>query len=287
MLDVKVETIDEAKALEYLTHSDGNRPYHQQYTSELAAKQSRGEWQINGDSIRFDSNGILRDGQHRLKMVIQTGIPIEVVVTRGIDPDAFITMDTGKKRSLADVLSIQGEANPLILAGVLFWIRRYLSGNMFQSGASHEQHLATLTQHPDTRDSVKFFGNLSKPSGYPGQPSIASAAHYLFSQVDSLKGNGLIERYVTGLDLAGVKDPIYRLREQIIGYKNSKMKPTPQQIFGLFCFAWNAHQAGRPQAQNFRLPTHQRERIRIEGFPKKLFLEGQVPLEENSEESET
>ncbi|MBA7668866.1 hypothetical protein ES703_76983 [subsurface metagenome] len=286
MLDIKIETIDEVTALEYLTHSDGNRPYHQQYTSELAARQTRGEWRTNGDSIRFDSNGILRDGQHRLKMIVQTGIAIEAIVIRGIDPDAFITMDVGKKRNLADVLSIQGEANPQILAGALFWIRRYLIGNMFQAGTSHEQHLDLLTKHPGTRDSVRFFGNLNKPAGYPGQPAITTATHYLFSQVDSLKANEMIERYVTGLELTGT-DPVYRLREQIIGYKSSKMKPTPQQIFGIFCFAWIAHTTGRPKSNNFKLPLHQRERIRVTGFPGKLFLEGQLSLEENDEESET
>jgi len=287
MLEVNVETIDETKALEYLTHSDGNRPYHQQYTSLLAGKQQRGEWRTNGDSIRFDSNGILRDGQHRLKMVIQTGIPIEVIVVRSIDPDAFITMDTGKKRGLADVLSIQGEANPLLLAGALYWIRRYLIGNMFAMQVSHEQHLAILTDLPEIRGSVQFFSAISKPAGYPGQPSIATATHYLFSQIDPLKASKLIEGYVTGLGLTGMRDPIYRLREQIIGYKKSKMKPTPQQIFGIFSFAWNAHQAGRPQSQNFKLPTHQRERIRIDGFPRNGYLVGQLPLEEDNEEGET
>lgn len=286
MLDVKVETIDEVKALEYLTHSDGNRPYRQSYASQLASKQGRGEWQTNGDSIRFDSDGILRDGQHRLKMVTQTGIPIEVVVIRGIDPNAFITMDIGRKRNLADVLSIQGEANPQNLAGALAWVRRYLSGNMLSYGATHEQHLAILSQHSSIRDSVAFCSNLSKPAGYPGQPTISTATHYLFSQVDPLKAGKLIEGYITGLELGGIRDPIYRLREQVIGYKHSKLKPTPQQMFGLFCFAWNAFQNGRSQSQSFRLPTHQRERIRIDGFPKKLFIEGQLPLEENNGENE-
>ncbi len=286
MLEVKVETIDETKALEYLTHSDGNRPFHQQYTSALAQKQERGEWQTNGDSIRFDSDGILRDGQHRLKMVIQTGIPIEAVVVRGIDPNAFITIDTGKKRNLADVLAIQGESNPQNLAGSLLWIRRYLIGNMFSSGATHEQHIVILTRHPDIRESVAFCSSLSKPAGYPGQPTITTACHYLFSQVDPHKTAELISGYVTGLGLNGLRDPVYRLREQVIGYKNSKLKPTPQQIFGIFCFTWNAYRADRPQGQSFRTPTHQRERVGINGFPKKLFLEGQLPLDETNGENE-
>lgn len=285
MLDVKIETIDEVKALEYLTHSDGNRPYRQAYTSELASKQERGEWQINGDSIRFDSDGILRDGQHRLKMVTQTGIAIEVVVIRGIDPNAFITMDIGRKRNLGDVLSIQGEANPQNLAGALSWIRRYLTRNMLFYGATHEQHLAILSQHSGVRDSVAFCFNLSKPAGYPGQPSITTACHYLFSRVDPLKAGELIKGYVTGLGL-DIKDPIYRLREQVIGYKKSKLKPTPQQMFGLFCFAWNAFKNERPQSKSFRLPTHQRGLIRIDGFPQKLFIEGQLQLDKDNGEDE-
>jgi len=286
MLDVKLETIDEVKALEYLTHSDGNRPYRQSYTSQLASKQERGEWQTNGDSIRFDSDGILRDGQHRLKMVTQTGIPIEVVVIRGIDPNSFITMDIGRKRNLADVLSIKGEANPQTLAGALSWIRRYLTGNMLFYGATHEQHFTILSQHPDIRDSVAFYSDLSKPAGYPGQHSIAVACHYLFSRVDPVKAGELIKGYVIGLGLGDTTDPVYRLREQVIGYRTSKLKPTPQQMFGLFCFSWNSFRNGRPQSQRFKLATHQRGRIRIDGFPKKLFTEEQLPLEEDNGENE-
>ena len=217
----------------------------------------------------------------------QTGIPIEVVVIRGIDPNAFITMDIGRKRNLADVLSIQGEANPQNLAGALSWIRRYLTGNMLFYGATHEQHFIILGQQPGIRDSVAFCSNLSKPAGYPGQPSITAACHYLFSRVDPVKADELIKGYVVGLELGGTNDPIYRLREQVIGYRNSKLKPTPQQMLGLFCFSWNAFRNGRPQSKSFRLPTHQRERIRIDGFPKKLFIEGQLPLDEDSGESET
>ncbi|GAH65004.1 unnamed protein product, partial [marine sediment metagenome] len=39
-------------------------------------------------------------------------------------------------------------------------------------------------------------------------------------------------------------------------------------------------------SQRFKLATHQRGRIRIDGFPKKLFTDRQLPLDEDNTEDE-
>ncbi len=111
-----LETIDREKAQQYIAKNVGNRPVSRPHLNQLISRQQRAEWKTNGDSIRFDSNGDLRDGQHRLHMVMLTGIPIEAVVIRGVDPDAFVTMDTGKNRTITDVLAIRKEPNPRLLA---------------------------------------------------------------------------------------------------------------------------------------------------------------------------
>jgi len=286
MITAEVETINKQKALEYLALNHGNRPYRQPYTDGLAGRQQRGEWQTNGDTIRFDSEGLLRDGQHRLQMVVQTDVPIDVVVVRGIDPAAFITMDTGKKRILADVFTISGEQNPAELAAAIVWVRRYLVGSMTNPPVTHEQYIAILDQHPSLRDSVAFCLGLPKPAGCPGQPSITIATHYLFSRVDPDKANDFIERYVTGLRLDDANDPVARLRGQIIAYKSAKLKPTPQQVFGIFALAWNAYRIGRPQHQSFTTPIRGAQRPRIDGFPKKLLGAAQLPLEQTNEVEE-
>ncbi len=193
---------------------------------------------------------------------------------RGIDPNAFITMDIGRKRNLADVLSIQGEANPQNLAGALSWIRRYLTGNMLFYGATHEQHFTILSQDPSIRDSVAFCSNQSKPAGYPGQPSITVACHYLFSKADPVKAGELIKGYVIGLELGGISDPIYRLREQVIGYRNSKLKPTPQQMFGLFCFPIEmSHRIGWLTQYNVRICYGLVQKVSLE-----LMVQNHLPL---------
>ncbi|MBA7642156.1 hypothetical protein ES703_49843 [subsurface metagenome] len=282
-----IETIDKERAQEYIAKIDGNRPISNGYVRWLIGRQKRGEWQTNGDSIKFDTNGVLRDGQHRLMMVMQTGRPIEVVVVRDIDPASFITMDTGKNRNLSDVLAINKYQNSKLLAPALGWVHHYLANRMYPMGGriSHEQHLAVLDKHPELQQSVAFFANFGHLSGSPRWPSITMACHYLFSRIDSSMADDFIQRYVTGARLEE-QDPVWVLRGQVTSYATARIKPQGDQIFGLFALAWNAQRNGREQKQNYKLRKHSRIRPKIDGFPKELLLESQeeLPLFEEEEE---
>lgn len=287
-MKTSVETIDAELAAKYIANRDDDRPISNGHLRWLIGRQRRGEWQINGDSIKFDTNGVLRDGQHRLMMVMQTGTPIEVVVVREIDPASFITMDTGKNRNLSDILTIKKYPNPAPLATALGWVYRYLVNRMYGAGAriSHEQHLAVLDKHLELQDSIAFCVNLGHPAGAPGYPAITKACHYLFTRIDNAAANDLIERYITGMRLEVQSDPVAVLRGQVIGYATKKVKPMNDQIFGLFALAWNAQREGREQKQSYTLRKRTSRRPKIGGFPKDLFLETQVELPLYPEEEE-
>ncbi len=286
MITSTVESIDRDAAERYLNLERGNnRPFSRGHLSDLIGRQMRGEWITNGDTIRFDSAGQLRDGQHRLRMVKQTGIPIEVVVVRDIDPTAFSTMDVGKKRTLGDVLYIEKETNHVQLAGALSWVSKYLSRRLRGSGISYEEHHKVLAQHPGIRDSVVFYLKLDRPAAAPGFPGVTMSLHYLFSQADATVANDFIERYVTGLNILEATDPVGVVREQIIRYSIKPPTPASELIFALLCKAWNAHQTGQPAKKRFKLPART-PAPRITGFPKELFLESQLAFPENEEEEE-
>lgn len=288
MITCTVETIDREAAERYLNLDKGNnRPFSTGHLGDLVGRQMRGEWVTNGDTIRFDANGQVRDGQHRLRMVKQTGIPIEVVVVHNIDPAAFSTMDVGKKRSLGDVLYIEKEKNSTQLAGTLAWIWRYLSRRMRGMNAgSHEEVRKVLTQHPEIRDAIVFYLSLDRPLSTPSWKVVTMSTHYLFSRVDATAANDFISKYVTGLGLVDSTDPIKVLRDQVIKYASDPRKPAGSQVFALLCRAWNAHQAGQPIKKKFTLPRVTKASPKIAGFPKELFLESQLPLEENEDEEE-
>lgn len=281
-----LETIDREKAQEYIGKNVANRPPSQAHLNILIGRQKRGEWRTNGDSIRFDSEGNLRDGQHRLHMVMLTGIPIEAVVIRGIDPESFVTMDTGKNRTITDVLSIRKEPNPRFLALALQWTYRYLADRMTGKIESHDLLLSVLEKHPDIQKTVSFYSGLTQPSGAPGHPEITLGAHYLFSQVDRAESDDFIERYVTGLRLEDASDPVSRLRGLVISVAaNPRVGLTPSQFFGLFVTAWNAKRTGRKIGKStFRTPQRTAPRPKIDGFSERLFLASQLAFPDDDDD---
>ena len=279
-MQATVETIDRTLAEEYLKFNRDNRKEDLAHIASLVLRQQRGEWVTNGDSIRFDADGNLRDGQHRLRMVVQTEQPIDVVVVRGIDPRSFITMDTGKKRTLTDVLSIKDYAAPRALGPALIWVRRYITARA-GAGTSHEQHIQTLEQHPDLEESVAFFLGIERavtsPAGVP-HSSMAIAMHYLCSRIDRAVTDDFIERYVNGLAVS-TNDPVHRMREQVIKYKSEVKKTEAHSIWQLFANTWDFVYSKREAKQGITLPKGKPNyRPTLKGFPKELLMAETIPF---------
>ena len=285
MIAAKVETIERETAVRYLEQNGGNRTMSQSHVADLMARQRRGEWKTNGDSIRFDTDGQLRDGQHRLEMVARTGAPIEVVVVRDIDPAAFITMDVGRKRSFADVLSINEEENFRPLAAAVSWTWRYLTNQMLKDG-THEQRLAILDSHPEIRDSVKTYLSIDQPTGASGFATTHVALHYLFSRVDGPAANDFFERFITGLRLENKNDPVSRLRGQVVSFAKARQRPSPVQVFMLVTHAWNRLRRGEEAKANFKLRDRRASRLSINGFSKDLLMPSDDGLLDDDDDEE-
>ena len=150
-----VEVIDRNKAVDYLKSMGPNRAISPGHLSDLIGRQQRGEWQPNGaDAIVFDTNNELRNGQHRLEMVRNTGIPIEVVVTRDSPVEAFLVYDDGRKRSIGDVLFINRENHAGLLGDALRHVWVYLTHSLVRGSASKNQLIHLLDTHPTIRDSL-------------------------------------------------------------------------------------------------------------------------------------
>ncbi|GAI95728.1 unnamed protein product, partial [marine sediment metagenome] len=183
--------------------------------------------------------------------------------------------------------AINKNPNPKPLALALSWVHRYLINRMYPMGGriTHEQHLTILDKHPELNESVAFYLNLKK-LGRQYWPAITVACHYLFTRIDIPMANDFMERYLTGVGIDTLTDPVGVLRSQIPLEATKRVRPVGDQIFGLFAFAWNARRNGREQKQNYKLRKHSRIRPKIDGFPRELLLERQeeLPLFEEEEE---
>ncbi len=117
-MQITTQTITPAMASEWLGMNSNNRPMKEPMVAIIAAAIKRGDWQLNGDAIRFSSGGVLLDGQHRLQACIIADMPITSIVVRGLDSSTFHTIDTGKSRVAGDILSLAGASNANIAASI-------------------------------------------------------------------------------------------------------------------------------------------------------------------------
>ena len=74
---------------------------------------------MNGMAIIFDNEGHLLDGHHRLFAVIEADIPVMFDVARGANPDAFVTYDCGRHRTLSQLIQMQGTKNCRLVASIV------------------------------------------------------------------------------------------------------------------------------------------------------------------------
>ena len=108
-LDAQLMRVTPKLAEQWLGRNDSNRNIRPTKLAQLVRDMQGGRFALTGDSIKFDLNGNLIDGQHRLTAVRDSGIPIEVLVVRGLAPTVRAVIDTGATRSASDALRIAGK----------------------------------------------------------------------------------------------------------------------------------------------------------------------------------
>ena len=112
-------------AKHYLSYNTQNRKESGSSINFLTQQMNKGLFIENGESIVFDKNMKLTDGQHRLMAIIKSGKSYHIPVVKGVNIKSMATYDTGKNRSAADVLSINGFKNANLLSTFIKLINIY------------------------------------------------------------------------------------------------------------------------------------------------------------------
>jgi len=74
---------------------------------QYAREMRTGNWRLNGEAIQFNGARLL-NGQHRLHAVVQSNVVVPMLIVRGVDGDAFRTIDQGKVRNINDIIDTMG-----------------------------------------------------------------------------------------------------------------------------------------------------------------------------------
>jgi hypothetical protein len=182
---VSIERIGPVEAREYLLENVKNRKLNDQHCKRLRDVIVAGDWWLNGETIIFGSDGTLLDGQHRLTAIVQAGVSVDVLVVRGIDEEAFRTLDGGRTRTTGEVLSIDGEKHYNAVASAVQALVSFVDTGGAVYGSTTNWRKATpmltarvLAEYPQIRESVNAMRRNSLFRNQHG-----CVLHLLFSMV--------------------------------------------------------------------------------------------------------
>ena len=106
---VAIETLDKAKALEYLAANfKHNRRTSRRAIDNYALQMRRGDWILSWDAIAFNQEGELINGQHRLNGLVEANTKCDFFVIRNLPHKTAQYSDNGKKRTQAERITIAG-----------------------------------------------------------------------------------------------------------------------------------------------------------------------------------
>lgn len=105
-VSITIQTITPGLAKKWLeTTNTNNRNLRKRKVSQYAAMMTRGQWLADGDTYKWDVNGVLLDGQHRLAAIVEANHTVkDAVVMHGLPPESFKVLDSGMMRTPGDAL---------------------------------------------------------------------------------------------------------------------------------------------------------------------------------------
>lgn len=245
-ITAKVETITPEKARKILAENNTNnyRPLNENAAQSFAAVIKNGKWELNGESIKFNGDGTLLDGQTRLRGADLANTSFTTLVVRGVETDESI--DSGRPRSLHSVLSRRGEKNAKTLAGALGWLYTHKMSWHINARyyASNVSLLTLLSEEPKIRQACAFVATHLDRRSSVGKIEMFSFLFHEFRKKDQPCAEHYIKNLGSGIGL-GPEDPVRFLRERLIRNRSSKAKLLRTEACALAIIAWNGHRAGR------------------------------------------
>jgi len=239
-----IMTITPEDARKILGNNPDNRTINHTLVKTIANDISFGMWSLNGESIIISKDGELNDGQHRLLAVILANHPIETNVFFGAERKSRMTVDMGKPRTVANLLSMDNIPNYNHASAIARLYYQYKC-NRFQDGGSFVAATKQIIRQEyfDNRekidDAIKIVGH-QKFSNLIGATPICTS----YIAIGNVNTTHLEEFYFKLISGENIKsgNPILKAREHLIDMK-SKKATAPQRMEVIFRY-WNAWRRG-------------------------------------------
>lgn len=232
------------------SNMEKNRKLTTTKVKQYAAEMIDGTWTFYNDPIHFDWNGILINGQHRLRAIILSDKTVTFRISIGYDPATSNKMDQGKTRSLVDVAEMAGYSSARLLSNTANFVYKYKNNSLNNSNTPTSGHI-TLRNHnlagyieetPKLFESVDFQINLPKKNQVAILDNgIVAGLHYLFAEKDPDMAQHFLTKLMIGDGLSS-DSPILAVRNRLFNAKMDKGRSiTHADKIKLTIAGWNKY----------------------------------------------
>lgn len=255
---VDVEEVTPEQAKEWLEQNNThNRRIRKNQVAALARDMEDNQFLFTGDTLKFDWNDVLLDGQHRLAAIVASERPANLVIVRGLDPRSQSAMDINSRRLAYDALKLRGaEGDMKNAAAIARSIFMYDNGQV----PTHIQTIRFVEEHEEELADAVTVSEMVRRSGQLTGGSFYGAAYYLLARIDDRAAGDFFEKLASGAELEK-GSPILLLRKHLskglpfgFGRGAWHLRQNLQVVF----YCWNAWREGKELYQ-LRLPKDQLE----------------------------
>lgn len=181
-------TVTPDQASQWLSKTAKNRKISQRRVGLYAAAMKRGDWMLTNQGIAIDEFGALIDGQHRLRAVVESQTPVELLVIHAAPNRSQLVLDQGLKRQPHDQVGLREgwEVTPLHMA-----VAKSMVGSVGGAGETERRMMVADIQlmdrfyvrhHKAVEFAVAQFAARQKVKGVTIAPVLAPVARAHYTQ---------------------------------------------------------------------------------------------------------
>jgi sulfur carrier protein ThiS len=238
----------------------------ERYASDMVTQ----DWYVNGDTIKISRDNELIDGQHRLSSIIESGEPQVLLIVHGLDKEAMITIDAGRKRTYADLLKMRGLRNHTIVAAINSRIWYWFHGNYATRGVGRVDNPLHLSSTPSNAQKDMWMAKIEAAYGitieaaaafgvkaYGHRPGISSSTYgfawTILSGIDKDLREGFFHEVLYEAASPKMGYPIQALHNRLARLKTGEAMDNVDQLDALFS-VYNAWLKGVTTMETVRPP---------------------------------
>lgn len=233
-------------AAEMLKQNNFNRVLRPSRVAKYSKIMSEGNWEEEtGEAILVAETGRILSGQHRLHAVIDSGKSLKFLITSGLKESVFTVLDSGAKRTSADVFGIAKIAHATILPPIINLYDLLLTDKIDSKESLSSEKLLGKYQ-----SNVLFWSEVAvkthswhKEFGKVLSPSIIGAMYALFYRRNAADADEFMKQLCSGMFIEN--ETLGLLRKKLAADRISHKKMSLRFKCALIIKVWNAIRNGQ------------------------------------------